>query len=149
MELLICGWYIADIHQKPNRYTVSFISVTDFACLAISRRPIRALRIYGNYLPHFLISHNAPYLPPQILHKHCFQFLLGPLYLGEMKNKGFWTPPLCWLWFAWSSNSFLVVQYNLMNLGSKICRVSNTFLMFAPTSTSYNNSEKPSLTLTN
>ena len=31
----------------------------------------------------------APYLPPKILQKHCFQFLLGWLqYLGEMKNKG-------------------------------------------------------------
>ena len=27
---------------------------------------------------HVQISHNAPYLPPKILHKHCFQFLLGP-----------------------------------------------------------------------
>ena len=26
---------------------------------------------------HFHISHNAPYLPPKILHKHCFQFLPG------------------------------------------------------------------------
>ena len=25
------------------------------------------------------ISHNAPYLPSKILHKHCFQFLLGRL----------------------------------------------------------------------
>ena len=28
---------------------------------------------------HLHISHDAPYLPPQILHKHCFQFLLGRL----------------------------------------------------------------------
>ena len=28
---------------------------------------------------HFHISHNAPYLPPKIWHKHCFQFLLGRL----------------------------------------------------------------------
>ena len=28
---------------------------------------------------HFHISHNAPYLLPKILHKHCFQFLLGRL----------------------------------------------------------------------
>ena len=26
---------------------------------------------------HLHISHNAPYLPPKILHKHCFSFLLG------------------------------------------------------------------------
>ena len=25
-------------------------------------------------IPHFHISHNAPYLPPKILHKHCFHF---------------------------------------------------------------------------
>ena len=36
---------------------------------------------------HFHISHNAPYLPPNILHKDCFLFLLGPP--GEMKNKGY------------------------------------------------------------
>ena len=34
---------------------------------------------------HFHISHNAPYLPPNILHKHCFQCLLGRP--GEMKKK--------------------------------------------------------------
>ena len=28
---------------------------------------------------HLHISHNAPYLPPKSLHKHCFQFLLGQL----------------------------------------------------------------------
>ena len=28
---------------------------------------------------HFHISHNASYLPPKILHKPCFQFLLGQL----------------------------------------------------------------------
>ena len=36
---------------------------------------------------HFHISHNAPYLPTNILHKDCFLFLLGPP--GEMKNKGY------------------------------------------------------------
>ena len=36
---------------------------------------------------HFHISHNAPYLPPNILHKDCFLFLLGRP--GEMKNKGY------------------------------------------------------------
>ena len=36
---------------------------------------------------HFHISHNAPCLPPNILHKHCFQCLLG--LPGEMKNKGY------------------------------------------------------------
>ena len=36
---------------------------------------------------HFHISHNAPYLPPNILHKDCFLFLLVPP--GEMKNKGY------------------------------------------------------------
>ena len=36
---------------------------------------------------HISIMH-APYLPPKILHNHCFQFLLGRLqYPGEMKTK--------------------------------------------------------------
>ena len=35
---------------------------------------------------HFHISHNAPYFPPKILHKQCFQFLSGRLYYrGENK----------------------------------------------------------------
>ena len=35
----------------------------------------------------FSIMH-APYLPPKILHNHCFQFLLGRLqYPGEIKTK--------------------------------------------------------------
>ena len=39
---------------------------------------------------HLHISHKAPYLPPRILHKHCFKFLLGRLKNpGEMKNKGY------------------------------------------------------------
>ena len=39
---------------------------------------------------HLNITHNAPYLLPKILHKHCFQFLLGRLlWTGEMKNKGY------------------------------------------------------------
>ena len=29
------------------------------------------------HIRHFHISHNAPYLPPQILHNLCFSFLLG------------------------------------------------------------------------
>ena len=55
-------------------------------------KPIRRsiLPAFILLIRHFHISHNAPYLPPKILHKHCFQFLLGRLwYPGEMKNKGY------------------------------------------------------------
>ena len=39
---------------------------------------------------HLHISHNTPCLPPKILHKHCFQFLLGRLkHPGELKNRGY------------------------------------------------------------
>ena len=39
---------------------------------------------------HFHLSHNAPSFPKKILHKQCFQFLLGRLYdPGEMKNRGY------------------------------------------------------------
>ena len=31
------------------------------------------------HMRHLHISHNEAYLPPKILHKHCFQFLLGRL----------------------------------------------------------------------
>ena len=52
-----------------------------------------SLVLKARVLRHLHISHNAAYLPPappQILHKHCFQFLLGRLqYPGEMKNKGY------------------------------------------------------------
>ena len=38
---------------------------------------------------HFHISHNAPYLPPKILHKHCFQFLFGmAVTIKIMQNFG-------------------------------------------------------------
>ena len=48
------------------------------------------LREFRFFVRHLLISHNAPYLPFKILHKHCFQFLLGRLYYpGELKNKGY------------------------------------------------------------
>ena len=41
-------------------------------------------------LRHLQMTHAAPYLRRKILHKHCFQFLLGRLwYPGEMKNKGY------------------------------------------------------------
>ena len=34
---------------------------------------------YSMNIRHLHISHNAPYLPRKILHKHCFQFPLGRL----------------------------------------------------------------------
>ena len=37
---------------------------------------------------HFHISHNAPYLPPQILHNLCFLFLLGIIAVPrEIENN--------------------------------------------------------------
>ena len=37
---------------------------------------------------HFDISHNAPYLPPKILHNLCFSFLLGITpFPGEIENS--------------------------------------------------------------
>ena len=42
------------------------------------------------HIRHLHISHNIPYLPPKILRKHRFQFLLGRLkYPGEMKSKSY------------------------------------------------------------
>ena len=32
-------------------------------------------------IEHFHQDNNAPYLPPKILHKHCFQFLLGIIFV--------------------------------------------------------------------
>ena len=50
------------------------------ACI-FTARPLFSLvfadRELGIRLLH--ISHNARYLPAKILHKHCFQFLLGRL----------------------------------------------------------------------
>ena len=55
----------------------------------------------NSFIRHLHISHDAPYLPPKILHKRCFQFPLGPLeYPGEMKNKGyakFWGQIRCFM----------------------------------------------------
>ena len=39
---------------------------------------------------HFHIFHNTPCLPPKIVHKYCFQFLLGWLYvLREIENNAY------------------------------------------------------------
>ena len=49
------------------------------------KSPVRVATLVCRYLVkpktlrHLQISYNAPYLPPNILHKHCFQFLLGRL----------------------------------------------------------------------
>ena len=38
---------------------------------------------------HFHIDHNAPCLPPNILHNYCLGFLLGRMqYPEEIENKG-------------------------------------------------------------
>ena len=36
---------------------------------------------YIQNIEHFHQDNNAPYLPPKILHKHCFQFLLGIIFV--------------------------------------------------------------------
>ena len=39
---------------------------------------------------HFRIDHNAPCLPPKILHNDCFQFLLGITVVpGEIEDNGY------------------------------------------------------------
>ena len=41
----------------------------------------------GELIRYFHIDHIAPYLPPKILHNHCFQFLLGITVVPrEIKN---------------------------------------------------------------
>ena len=48
---------------------------------------------------HLLISHNAPYLSPQILHNLCFSFLLGittvPREIENNANSKFWGQIRC------------------------------------------------------
>ena len=39
---------------------------------------------------HFHQYHNAPCLPPKILHKHCFQFLLEKLKTMFMQHLAGW-----------------------------------------------------------
>ena len=39
---------------------------------------------------HFHIDHNAPCLPPKILHNHCFQSLLGiTVITREIQDNGY------------------------------------------------------------
>ena len=39
---------------------------------------------------HLHISHNAPYLPPKILHNLCFSFLQGiTAFLREIENNAY------------------------------------------------------------
>ena len=43
-----------------------------------------------NHIRHFHISHNAPYLPPKILHNLCVSFLQGITAVPrEIENKGY------------------------------------------------------------
>ena len=50
------------------------LSVNHISKVNTNRRPHLQIIIL-----HLHISHNAPYLPTKILHKYCFQFLLGRL----------------------------------------------------------------------
>ena len=43
----------------------------------VLRLPLATCPSKGEAIRHFHISHNAPYLPPQILHNLCFSFLLS------------------------------------------------------------------------
>ena len=46
--------------------------------------------ILGTTMRHLHISHNAPYLPPQILHNLCFSFLQGiTAFLREIENNAY------------------------------------------------------------
>ena len=78
---------VLPIDNKTNKKTKPFWSAPDEKNQPWTGfKPITS----GSFIiRHLHISHNAPYLASQILHKHCFQFLLGRLlYPGEMKNKG-------------------------------------------------------------
>ena len=45
-------------------------------------------------IDHFHISHNTPWLPPKILHKYCFKFLLRRQYVPrEIENNAY---AKCW-----------------------------------------------------
>ena len=37
-------------------------------------------------IPHLHKSHDAPYFPPKILQKRCFQFLLDDFYIAHEGN---------------------------------------------------------------
>ena len=54
-------------------------------CLMLAKGRIHLIRS----LPLAHISHNAPYLSPKILHKHCFQFLLGRAVISRRNDCGF------------------------------------------------------------
>ena len=55
------------------------------------RRSHCRILIYRSWAIHYFhIDHNAPCLPPNILHNHCLRFLLGRLkYPGEIENNGY------------------------------------------------------------
>ena len=71
-----------------------------------TRHFARSVGRLRSFIPHLHISHNAPYLPPKILHKHFFQISLGTAVIPrsnrllEMKNKGytqFWGQIRCFM----------------------------------------------------
>ena len=58
--------------QMPATQACSGGQTYDNVTTKISNQIFLAIR-------HLNIYHNVPYLPPKVLHKHCFQFLLGRL----------------------------------------------------------------------
>ena len=57
---------------------------------AFSHRPTPAPSIFRLYGTCLHISHNAPYLPPKILHNLCVSFLLGiTAVLREIENNAY------------------------------------------------------------
>ena len=65
---------------------------------------------YLLFIHYFCIDHNAPCLPPRILHTHCFQFLVGitvvPREIQDNCYTNFWGVNTVHygLWKWWISN---------------------------------------------
>ena len=48
-----------------------------YTCIFFQSIQVRLCSNFKLFICHFHISHNTPYLPPKILRKLCFSFLLG------------------------------------------------------------------------
>ena len=77
--------------------------------------------IWDPSIHHFHIDHNAPCLPPRLLHNHCFQFLLGitvvPREIEDIGYAKFWEVKRC-----------IMVYVKLVNMEDKTCGISHEFV---------------------
>ena len=82
-------WIIRDVNEWHYGITSHMIQNSEWAIFPICPEPLfrseaakcetidMKMKFVFTHINHLHISHNALYLPPKILHKHCFHFLFS------------------------------------------------------------------------